>query len=530
MSTVHAREHDYEPEWPEPEPLAVTADPPAEYPLQALPPTLHYAAQEVARFAKVPVASPAVVGLSVAATAVGKRIKIEERTGLYHRAALFFVLIAATGERKTPAFKHMTAPLEEWTTQREPDWEEEVRAVEASNAVAAKVINSLERQAKTDIGEDDRDQLTRRIVAEKERVRGLPSPPRLFTTNATEEMLFRLMHERGGAFAVMSGEGRPVIDLIIGKHSGEGRTGDAIYLAGISGDTISRDRIGNELTGQEAKIIRDPMLNVCIMVQPDKYMEAARHPRLRDSGALARIWPVWLPSLVGTRIEEANEPGLSNQELAPFRKVIHQILDQKPPLVEGVRLDAHLICLGADATRARREWHNIVETMMGDGGEFEDVRDIACKVVSTTVKAAAVLHVLIHPECLGTTQSEISLETWKRAQLLGEYHLGEAIRVQRMAGQDRQMHDAQRALEWLAKNWVGEKGFRTFKPRDLQLYGPRPRPNSREADRICASLEEHGYVRKLPSRRGERRPAYAIHPDVVRVANVANVARGEAEK
>ncbi len=92
------------------------------------------------------------------------------------------------------------------------------------------------------------------------------------------------------------------------------------------------------------------------------------------------------------------------------------------------------------------------------------------------------------------------------------------------------MHDAQRVLEWLAKKWVGEKGFRTFKSRDLQLYSRRPRPNSGEADRICASLEEHGYVRKLPSRGGELSPAYAIHPDVVRVANVANVARGEAEK
>ena len=530
MSTAHAREHDYKPEWPEPEPLVVTADPPAEYPLQALPSTLLDAAQEVARFVKVPVASPAVVGLSVAATAAGKRIKIEERTGLCHRPALFHVIIAATGERKSQVYKHMTAPLEEWSTQREPDWEKEVRAVVASNDVAAKVINSLERQVKKDISEDARDQLIRRIITEKERVHKPPSSPRLFTTNATEEMLFRLMHERGGAFAVMSGEGRTVIDLIIGKYSGAGRTGDAIYLAGISGDTISRDRIGNELTGEEAKIIRDPMLNVCIMVQPDKYMEAARHPRLRDSGALARIWSVLLQSRIGTRIEEANEPGLNNQKLAPFRIVIHQILDQKPPLVDGVRLDDHLICLGADATRARREWHNIVERMMGDGDEFEDVRDIACKAVSTTVKAAAVLHVLIHPECLGTVQSEISLQTWKRAQLLGEYHLGEAIRVQRMAGQDQQMHDAQRVLEWLAKKWVGEKGFRTFKSRDLQLYSRRPRPNSGEADRICASLEEHGYVRKLPSRGGELSPAYAIHPDVVRVANVANVARGEAEK
>ncbi len=87
------------------------------------------------------------------------------------------------------------------------------------------------------------------------------------------------MHEREGAFAVLSGEGRPAIDSLIGRRSGEGFTGDAIYLAGVSGDTITRDRVGNARTGPEDRVITNPMLNVCIMVQPDKYMEAARHPR-----------------------------------------------------------------------------------------------------------------------------------------------------------------------------------------------------------------------------------------------------------
>ncbi|MFT7571763.1 MAG: hypothetical protein ACI9JL_002808, partial [Paracoccaceae bacterium] len=61
-------------EWPDPEPLSHDIATPAEYPLDALPSPIQDAAKEVARFAKVPAASPAVVGISVVATALGTSV------------------------------------------------------------------------------------------------------------------------------------------------------------------------------------------------------------------------------------------------------------------------------------------------------------------------------------------------------------------------------------------------------------------------------------------------------------------------
>jgi hypothetical protein len=66
------------------------------------------------------------------------------------------------------------------------------------------------------------------------------------------------------------------------------------------------------------------------MVQPDKYMEMARHPALRSSGALARILAVKLPSLVGSRIEEENEPGLDRTALQDYETKIRQLLALQP--------------------------------------------------------------------------------------------------------------------------------------------------------------------------------------------------------
>ena len=82
--------------------------------MEFLPESIARAAREVARFAKVPVASPAIIGLSCVATAIGKKAVIVEREGLEHHPALFQCLIAASGERKSPAFANMTRKFISW--------------------------------------------------------------------------------------------------------------------------------------------------------------------------------------------------------------------------------------------------------------------------------------------------------------------------------------------------------------------------------------------------------------------------------
>ena len=151
---------------------------------------------------------------------------------------------------------------------------------------------------------------------------------------------------------------------------------------------------------------------------------------------------------------------------------------------------------------------------MGEGHELEDVRDIAAKAVSATVKAAGVLHILTAPDCLARDGSEISLDTWRRAQLLGEFHLSEAIRIQRAAAEWNQGQAAVRVLRWIIS-----KQFKRFKVReDLMQTGPRPRPNKIMADEICVHLHAHGYIGPLSSQSIGNPAAYEVRPDVATVA------------
>lgn len=497
--------------WPAPRPLPERGDmgEAAAFPLDLLPAPLRDAAREVSRFCKAPEASAALVGIGCLATAIGKRAMVEERPGLLHFPALFMVGIAASGERKSPVFRAMARPLEDWTEAQAEAWEADARRARARNTAIDAAIAKVKKAAGSDV-----DAATREIEELDAKREEISPYPRLYSTDSTEQRLFQLMHERGGAFAVLSAEGRPVVDAIAGKYSGDGRTGDAIFLAGVSGDSITRDRVGGE-AGPEDRVISRPCLNVCILVQPDKYLEAAAHPALRSSGALARIWPVWLPSLVGTRIEAPAEAGLSGEAMAPYNAMVRRLLSHTPPDDEDGRPAPHRASLSPAAAEARRQFHNAIEQMMGEGGDLSDVRDIASKAVSQTAKLALILHLAADAEILSQPASTIDAATWATAQAIGTWFFEEAIRVQRLADEDPALDAARRVIRWLAA-----ERRKTVNTTDLMQTGPRPRPKAREAIATLDLLEDFNWLR-AQTEPGKKRPVYLVHPKLAEFASLA---------
>lgn len=474
------------------EPMPLTSDPlrgMPEFPLAALPECLSRAAEEVARFDKVPVESPAAISISMLGTAIGKSAIIEERDGLDHYPALFFALIAMSGERKSPPFKRLQYPFIRYIEDMQARYDELKFEAEATNAVVQARIKKLNKDAEKAETTLERQDIARQVAQLRVELQPLPMHPRKFTSDYTEQVLFKLMEQHGGEYAIQSGEGRPVFDAILGKYSGDGRTGDGTILAGISGDTITRDRVGNpETGGQEHGVILHPCLNVCVMVQPDKYLQAARHPNLRASGALARIFPVWLPSLVGTRMEEPGEYGLNRSALSGYNALVRSLLELEADLE-----NPHRVSLSPEAAEHRRLFHNEIEALMGHDRDYADVRDIASKATSQTVKLGLILHIASQPTVLMQDRSEMSLETMRRATALGFYFLQQAVASQRSADEDNQLAPARRILDWMLKEREA-KGKSRFTFAEIQQRGPRPRPTAKELVGIMDVLVDHRQV------------------------------------
>lgn len=445
------------------------------YDLDLLPKELSAASIEVARFTKVPAESVALIGISCLATAIGKKAVVVEREGLEHYPSLFVVVIASSGERKSPIMSYMKKPIDNWVSSKMIEHErknEQIKTENLMNDMRKKNTESAIKKEgnKKDPNADMANELENDLREYISREQKMPPSPSMYTTNATEEKLFQLMHERGEEYAVLTGEGRDAIEQISGKYTAGVGNGDALYLAGITGDTVTRDRVGKGDEGGEERIMFKPCLNVGIMVQPDKYAELAGSKSLRASGAIARILSIQPESLVGTRMEEKGEKGLDIFCMEKYENIIKQLLNTDVHTDDNEVIKPHKALLSIGAAESRRIYHNKIERLMQDNNEFEDVRDIASKNVSSATKIALLLHLADTPHLLSQHDSVIDESIWKRAEDIAWYHLQESIRMLRSMLDNQDVVHASKILNWIKINGITE-----FTSSELSRSGPRPR-------------------------------------------------------
>jgi uncharacterized protein DUF3987 len=495
--------------WPTPKALPdiTVSNDAAGFPFDALPPALQQAAIEVARFSKVPLMAPAIAGLGVLAVAVGKKAVIVERPGLELNSTFFFVLIAGTGERKSPVFSYIVKPLDDWARLRENIHSQEVRMAKHNNDMIDIGIKTTKNNARK--GEVDLSELNEQIAEAEKKKKPIPAKPSLYTTDTTEERLFQLMHARDETYAMMSAESRKFIEALMGSNRGGDGTGDNLYLSGFSGDRVSRDRVGSG-DGAEELVMYKPSLNVTVMIQPDKYLSLAAHKELRSSGLIARLWPVWLPSLVGTRIEDLGEEGLDWEILAPFYQDVTSCIDAVQPLNETGGLTRHKATFSDEAHQARLVLHNNIEAAMADDGALVDVRDIASKATSQTCKLALILHLANNPELLCEATSEIGITTWRSAERLGAFFMSEAVRSQRGADDGEHLRDAKRVLDWLKV-----KDYHEITAHEIGRSGPRPQLRKSQLVDVIGVLTEppHQWL-KATSKTRKGNDVYSVHPSL----------------
>ncbi|MPY76879.1 MAG: DUF3987 domain-containing protein, partial [Alphaproteobacteria bacterium] len=120
--------------WPDPEPLAeqLTAHP---YPVDALPPLMRDAVNEVQRFVQAPaalVACSALAALSLAAQAL---INVRRDQQLVGPVSIYLLSVADSGERKTTCDAMFCRALRDWESERRQASVPDIARAEAAAAV-----------------------------------------------------------------------------------------------------------------------------------------------------------------------------------------------------------------------------------------------------------------------------------------------------------------------------------------------------------------------------------------------------------
>ena len=493
-----ARPHDLEiadgGEWPEPDALGNTdADLPP-FPLDALTERLRRTVDEISRFSKVAPEGPAVAVLAAIAGVAGKGILIEEKPGLCHHPALFFLAIADPSERKSALLRPVRDILRgRVIASREAH---EARHADAilRNEIRGRQLDAIRKTAKRDA---DPDELARQAAELRNAMETVPPALPLPVDDCTSQFLVRYMAAHGEEAFVLSPEGRNTLDQVLGRYTKGDFTDESVYLHGISGDPIGRGRVGNDPARPFEHVdLARPCLNVCVFVQPDKWRALLENGAMRDSGLVSRIAIVRMPRMAGTRFERAAELPLDDRALEGFRAAVDHIVRARELFDEPTTLT-----LSTDAAEARRSFHNEIESEIA--GAFADHADTAGKAVTQAVKLAGVLHLADMDS--GTAGNAITLETWQRAESLGRYFLTAAIAAAR-AGQESPTTAAARRILDRAHDMPDP-----FTARDVLRRGLSGLTDKGAVSEALEALADCGWIRPTLDR-GRPTKRYQWHP------------------
>ena len=487
--------------WPEPAPLTRVRAVPA-FPVASLPTWTRAKVEAVAHDTQTPIDLAATLALACLSTAAGGKARVMVRPEVRWSEPVNLYTVAALppGSRKSPVFSSMTEPISE------------VEKALAEKLMPEIITLRVDKKAAEDAATRAADQLAKASIEQAEGARfeahsaalaaaaiEVPAEPQLFVDDITPEKLAAMLAEQGGAMAGLSAESE-IFNVIAGRYSGTPNLN--VFLKGHAGDAMRVNR-----QSRAAETIERPALTLGICTQPGALAEFAAIPGAGDRGLLARFLFTIPESNIGER-ETEPVPADPTAHLAWDVKLKALILSMRD-LTEPLKLT-----LSPQADALRQAVSADYEVMMGEGGRLAGMRDWASKAVGTMARIAGLLHLAEH--LTDGIDRPISFETMAAAQALIDYYTDHALAVFDLMSTDQATARAHAVWDWIERT-----GTVRFTARDAFTALSRAKfPKMADLEPALAVLEQHGYLRKLPtpptSGRGRPpAPAFETNPRVM---------------
>jgi putative DNA primase/helicase len=488
--------------WPSPQPLVskIETEP---YPVDALPPAIRAAVEEVASYMQAPlplVASCSLVALSAAGQHI---IDVRRDARLCGPVALFFLMIADSGERKTTLDTMFNAPLRDWQRSRFMEMKPQVDAYKSAHA-AWLAENEGVRTAIKDAAKrgSTTDELKRRLARLTESEPRAPRVPHLFVADETAENLAWRLHSQWPAAALISSEAGVVLG---GYAMGADKVLGYLALLNILWDG-GEFSVGRKTS--ETFTLRGSRLTCGLQIQEAALLDfiSREGPLARGTGFWARFLICWPPSTIGNRPyrEPGEMPGLN-----AYHARLARLLDLKVPLQDDGTLKPAVAHLSAEAKAAFIEFYNAIERELGDGGELHDVRDVASKAAENAARLAALFEVLASDSQVDGLL--VTADSFNSAGRIVAWHLSESRRFFGELAMPQDFADAARLDAWLIERCRREHAT-AIQKNHVRQFGPG---RLRDAKRLDGALKSLTNLDRLRIR-SERPVMIEVNPALIK--------------
>ena len=365
---------------------------PPSLPLDALAPVLGQQVESVAASIEVPSDIPALLSLvSLSACIGGKFELLINDSWLSEFSVLYGLAIAASGERKSDAFKYMTRPISDWERDKRDAVREKFEYAQEMVQVRIDQVKKARNcvvNGNSDNAEDELEDALKNLHTAKQKVLELDHT--LLAEDITTESMNQCMQASNGRMALLSAEGG-VLKILDGRYN-DGKSCIEEVKKGWSGERI----IVSRASGKAIDIPR-AAITIGLCLQPDVLESLSNNKSMRNEGFLARCLYAQPQSLVGfrkVRNQEARDMAADSQ----YERALRRLLDV-PWCEEDGRLTTWPMEFTEDAVDALLDYAEEVEPQMAGGRRLGGIADWANKAHGQVARIAG-LQTLVTRACV----------------------------------------------------------------------------------------------------------------------------------
>lgn len=395
--------------------------------------------------------------LSVMSIAVQPLVDIRTPLGMQLPVSLYFLILAASGERKSTVDKLLMQSIRKY----EHSLATKTEAKYANYVIELELWELKQKSLKRSLEKTYHDSAAFNEVSEEWRLHQLcrpiqPITRRVLIDDISGAKLKMMLSEKNSSLALTSDEGGTLLSSeLIKDHS--------LFCSLWSGQTIRIDRANNTEI-----LIDGARLTVSIQVQPDIYtaFRDKSGASSRSSGLDARFLFCEPTSEIGNRFEnesaDCEVPFQGLNALCNFNTRVDALLREGEDCIAR-----HCLKMTDNAEILWLQKCNEIESHMQRGEYLRDYTDFGSKFMEQASRIAAVLHVFTH---IDYKENLVNYKTMDMAIHLAEIYLHQALEI--FTKPDKKdlsdQKDADTLLAWIKRNWRNKWVLKS----DIRRSGP----------------------------------------------------------
>jgi Protein of unknown function (DUF3987) len=496
--TGHAQPEGQVADWQEPIPLDNPDLP--ELPQSLFPAWCENFINAVAAATETPRELAAGLVIGVIATCTQKKFVVEPKPGYFEPLNLWIATALESGNRKSAVLNLVTTPLLQWQCEQADSMRPKIVAAASKLETARARIEAMRTKAAKKIDASEYEVAAREIAELEAELPPVPKCPQLWTSDVTPERLGVLLAENDEAMTVLTDEGGSIFENIAGRYSG-GIPNLDLFLKAHTG---SGERVDRGSRGPVHLVA--PALSMVLSPQPDLLLGLSNKRDFRGRGFLARFLYLLPRSSLGHRSGDSGP--IPESVVADYSAGIRALLR-----IERLETGPRVIKLSDAARCDWREFSNMVEVELRDGGRFEHCRDWAGKLPGAAGRLAGNLHCAYHAHG-NPEEIQVTPKTMDAALTLAKLFGHHALKAFDLMGVPESVKAARKVWAWVSRSAESH-----FTARDCHQALRSRFPRAADLVPAFEVLVERHYIRRVePIPGGPGRPLrkYEVHPELVK--------------